>query len=371
MIKVAICNNMVTPYTNRLFNYIADSKKIILEVISCTTRERIRSWPETYSKKYDHVVLNGIEVSLGGARILHINAGVWHALNTFKPDVVAINGIYPSMLIAAAWAHANRIPLVFLTDGWRHTMPKSGYHRLIRPFVLKKCQSVICSSEKGRRYFIEEGIDAQRIFVAPLIPAWSTPNNLPKFDERPYHLLWCGRLNDFEKNVKFFIDLAIVLNMRVPEFRCRIVGDGPSRLALVERLSRAGVNFEYTAQVPFDEMAHVFTMARMLAMPSKLEPWGLVCNEAMQCGTPCSVSVYSGAADELVKNRETGFVFELDLNEWADTIEKVVTNRTEWTKFSNAALLASEETSIECSGQNYIKGLLFAVKENKCIEYQI
>jgi glycosyltransferase involved in cell wall biosynthesis len=362
MINVAICNNMVTPYTNRLFNYLAVSKKVALSVISCTLREKIRNWPGTYSKKYDHIILKGIEASLGGARIFHINLGIWHALSRLEPDVVAINGIYPSMLIAAIWAFANRIPLVFLTDGWRHTMPQSSYHKVVRRFVLNNCRSIICSSEKGRRYFIEEGINAQRIFVAPLIPAWAGPKNIPNFDERPFHLLWCGRLNDFEKNAKFFVDLAIMLHARIPELRCRVVGDGPSRRALLDQLSRAGVNFDYTEEIPFDEMAGVFTAARMLAMPSKSEPWGLVCNEAMQCGTPCTVSPYCGVAGDLVKNRENGFVLDLNLNEWVDAIVKTVTDRSAWTTISKAALRASGEASIDCSGDNYIEGLLYAAK---------
>jgi len=348
------------PYTNRLFNYISDSKAIDLNVVSCTERETIRTWSVDYTKNYRHQVLKGIEVPLRSTRIAHINSGMWSALSKANPDVVAINGIYPTMIIAAAWALSHRVPLTFLADGWRHTMPQSLYHRIIRPLIVSRCASIICASKKGRQYFVDEGVDARRIFVAPLVPAWPAPAQVPDFDQRRYHLLWCGRLNDSPKNAGFFIDLAIALQTRIPDFRCRIVGDGPMRQELFARLSKAGVAFDYTANVQPEEMGQVFVTARVLVLPSKLEAWGLVCNEAMQCGTPAVVSCYTGVADQLVVDGKTGFVLDLNLGQWVETIENVATNRSVWTKLSKAAQKMSANYDIQNSANNYIDGLLFA-----------
>ena len=81
-----------------------------------------------YSKSYRHIVLKGVEIPLT-TRISHINSGMWSALSNSNPQVVAINGIYPTMIVAAVWALVHRVPLAFVTDGWRHTMPQSLYHR--------------------------------------------------------------------------------------------------------------------------------------------------------------------------------------------------------------------------------------------------
>ena len=190
MMHVAICNNMVTPYTNRLFNSVARNADLRISVLSCTDRETDRNWASDYASDYQHIVLRGFAHALEDRRIAHVNVGIWRALSRLSPDVVAINGLYPTMLIAALWSAVHRKPLVFLTDGWRHIMPNSALHRAVRPLVLRTSAAVICSSEKGRQYFLEEGIEPQRIFVAHIIPAWSGPAEVPGFDRRPHHL--CG-----------------------------------------------------------------------------------------------------------------------------------------------------------------------------------
>ena len=338
MIRVVICNNMVTPYTNRLFNDLVD-RGIELRVVSCTLRETNRQWSGDYAKKYDHVVLRGIKFVLNSpSRTIHFNLGLWRALGRFKPELVTINGIYPTMLIAALWSLVHRIPLAFLTDGWRLTMPQSIFHRAVRPFVVGRCRAVICTSEKGRQFFVEEGLDPKRIFVAHLAPAWDAPTERPDFDNRPYHLLWCGRFDDQTKNPAFFIDLASQLKERLIDLRIEVIGDGPLLQQCLDGLSRAGINFDHTTYVPPEKIAEVFASARMLALPSTAEAWGLVCNEAMQCGTPCVVSPNTGVANELVVHGQSGFVLDLDLKQWADAIASIVTNRASWIALSNAAI---------------------------------
>ncbi|NJL07191.1 MAG: glycosyltransferase [Methylacidiphilales bacterium] len=204
MMHVAVCNNMVTPYTNRLFNRIVQSQMLKISVVSCTDREKDRNWSTSYASEYLHIILKGFSLELGKARFAHFNPGIWHALSRLSPDVVAINGLYPTMLIAALWSAVHRKPLVFLTDGWHSSMPNSPLHRALRPLVFKKASAFICSSAKGRRYFMDQGIESRRIFVAHIVPAWPAPADVPSLDRRPYHLLWCARIDDPRKNAPFF-----------------------------------------------------------------------------------------------------------------------------------------------------------------------
>jgi glycosyltransferase involved in cell wall biosynthesis len=360
--RVVICNNMVTPYTNRLFNDLVD-RGIELHVLSCTLRETNRKWSGDYAKKYDHVVLTGFEYVLNGpTRVIHFNPGLWRALGHFKPELITINGIYPTMLVAVLWSLVHRIPMALLTDGWRLTMPQSIFHRVVRPFVVGRCRAIICTSEKGRQFFIEEGVDPKRIFVAHLAPAWDAPAELPDFDNRPYHLLWCGRFDDPFKNPSFFVDLAVQLKRCLTDLRIRVIGDGPLLHQFLNDLSRAGVNFDHTAYVPPEEIAKVFVSARMLVMPSIVEAWGLVCNEAMQCGTPCLVSPNTGVANELVVHGQSGFVLNLDVKQWTDAIARTVTNRASWTALSNAAVQSAARYDSRSASKKYLEGFIFAAR---------
>lgn len=90
--------------------------------------------------------------------------------------------------------------------------------------------------------------------------------------------------------------------------------------------------------------------------------WGLVCNEAMQCGTPCVVSPFTGAAGELVIDGVSGFVLDLDVIRWADTISTVLADRAAWAAISDAAVTAVAPYSLERSARKYAEGLNFAAR---------
>jgi glycosyltransferase involved in cell wall biosynthesis len=360
MPRIAICNNMVTPYTNRIFNHVVDRYGLDLTVISCAAREKNRQWSQRYAVQYRHVLLRGIEFDLPGSRTAHINAGMWRSLARLSPDVVAINGIYPTMLVAALWACAHRKPLVFLTDGWAIMMPQGILHRVTRPLVVGRCRSIICASQKGRDFFLQQGSDPGRIFVANIVPAWSGPGDIPGFALRRYDLLWCGRVNDERKNWPFFVRLVLELKRRVPALSVRIIADSPSPPKELDQLSAAKVAFEYSPHIPPDEISSVFTAARVLALPSKSDAWGLVCNEAMQCGTPCIVSPFVGAAGELVLDEACGFVRPLQVEQWAAAISLLISDPARWSAMSRAGVQATSQFSLDRSAQRYVEGLNFA-----------
>jgi glycosyltransferase involved in cell wall biosynthesis len=356
--RIAICNNMVTPYTNRLLNHMVERHALDLTVISCTAREKNRNWSKQYAARYKHVILRGIEFDLPGSRSAHINVGMWRTLRRLSPDIVAINGIYPTMLVAALWSHVNRRPLVFLTDGWADTMPQSVFHRVMRPTVIGHSQAVICSSEKGRQFFLQQGVEPTKIFISSLVPAWSGPSSTPGFDQRRYNLLWCARIHDTKKNWPFFVDVVLELKRRHAGITVRIVADSAAVPPELERLAAAKVAVEYTPHVAPQEMSSVFLNARVLALPSKPEPWGLVCNESMQCGTPCVVSPFTGVAGELVVDEATGLVRQLDVDQWAAAISRLITDEAYWRTTSEAAMRIASQYTLDRSASKYMEALM-------------
>ncbi|WP_214680310.1 hypothetical protein, partial [Escherichia coli] len=62
------------------------------------------------------------------------------------------------------------------------------------------------------------------LFVVPLVSAWGPPEDVPAFDERPFHLLGCARINDDAKYAIFFENVAIALGRTLPGLSVRVVG---------------------------------------------------------------------------------------------------------------------------------------------------
>ncbi len=351
--RITILNNMVTPYTNRLYNAVSRAG-LALSVVSCSAKEGNRSWGDNTPAAYPHVVLNGRSIGLGPGRYAHINSGVGAALAATCPDFLFINGFYPTMLMGAAWAALLGVPMGLITEGWRETMPASLAHRIIRPLVLARCKAVVTPGQKGLDYFRGAGIASSRIYRVPLAPAWDMPEHVPPFAERPYHLLWCAQMNDMHKNVSFFAAVAEALKPRLPDLRVLIVGTGEAEEAVLARLKAADIGFTHERAVPWQQMAGVYAQARVFLLPSTWEPWGLVCDEALQCGVPVLASPHVGAADDVVVSGSNGHVLPLDVTVWAEKAFSLATNPDEWTAFSERARRAAASRGLDRAAEAFL-----------------
>lgn len=58
------------------------------------------------------------------------------------------------------------------------------------------------------------------------------------------------------------------------------------------------------------ELPPLYDLSDVFVIPSEMEPWGLVTNEAMNAGIPIIATTEVGAAKDLVRDGENGFVLE-------------------------------------------------------------
>jgi glycosyltransferase involved in cell wall biosynthesis len=96
----------------------------------------------------------------------------------------------------------------------------------------------------------------------------------------------------------------------VPGCWAVFAGDGTLHAELEAEAAKLGVRDRclFLGFVNQTELPAVYTASDVLVLPSAHEPFGLVVNEAFACGTPAIVSEACGAAGDLVRDRETGFV---------------------------------------------------------------
>ena len=104
-----------------------------------------------------------------------------------------------------------------------------------------------------------------------------------------------------------------------------IVGDGEFK----EWLERLADNLMLSSHVEFipwiqhEDLAQVYQDARVMAVPSVFEPFGMVALEAMACKRPV-VASRTGGLKELVQHAKAGFLAEpkdhLDLAQWIMTL---------------------------------------------------
>ena len=221
--------------------------------------------------------------------------------------------------------HTARIPFFLRGDSNIMGDPKRWalgrwFKRRVLRWVLDRCSGVMPFGQFGRRYFEKYGADLSRSYLVPHEPDYDyfqtvDVNALEAFraqhglsTERRY-LLSCNRLIR-PKRVDLLIDSFAAIADKNPEWDLLIVGDGPLRKSLQNRVSqkiRDRVKWLRFCQI--GEVRSAFQIADAFVLASDFEPWAVVINEAAAAGLVIVASNVVGAAREIVVDGVSGRIF--------------------------------------------------------------
>ncbi len=163
------------------------------------------------------------------------------------------------------------------------------YFRHLVPALLRESRAVVADSDATRRHVLDAyQLPADRVQVIPCgYDASRFRADGPATDDRgaPY-VLFVGNIFP-HKNLPRLIEAVAQVARRVP---VRLVVAGSGRPALMAELAalaeRTGASVELKRYVPIDDLPALYRGARLVAIPSLAEGFGLPALEAMACGTP-------------------------------------------------------------------------------------
>jgi phosphatidylinositol alpha-1,6-mannosyltransferase len=169
-------------------------------------------------------------------------------------------------------------------------------------------------------YTARRAMDAHRLPAMPVIhlalePSAAITPDVECQQAGPPTILVVGRLAASER-YKGHDELLAALPLliaRHPELRLIVVGDGDDRPRLEAKASHLGVAERVTFRGFVDDrqLAALYGSARVFAMPSRGEGFGLVFLEAMRAGLPC-IAARDTAAAEVIVDGETGLLVDPD-----------------------------------------------------------
>lgn len=242
--------------------------------------------------------------------------------------------------------------------------------------VVKTADAYLAIGSANARFWVSHGADPERVFFMPYAVdnAWfaarariarprraATRAELGLAPDRPV-LLFVGKLVA-RKRVTDLLEAAARAARRLPAARrpyVLVAGDGPDREDL-ERRARTlpdrdavrFVGFQTPARLP-----RLLDLADALVLPSDDEPWGLVVNEAMACGTPAVVSDLVGCGPDLVDHGRTGLVTRCgDVAALADALVTLCDDPALPARLGRAARHRVDAFSIEADAQGLTRAL--------------
>ncbi len=326
--RVAIVWDTYAPYRGVLFDALAGMAPFEFTVIYCGLRERRRQW---------HVQLDGASyqwlapwaaewpMSVGGQekQKLHLNPSLPWILRRQRPEVIITAGfVDPSMYLALLYGRRCGVPVVMWSDSNDRTRRQPSRLRdALKRWYVKRCDGFLAAGAGAARYLTSLGAATDLITHVPNVAdnGFFT-NRACEVREQEFlreqglpanYLLYVGQLVP-RKNVGGLIEAFAEVAPGFPDWSLVVVGDGPGRQEAEEAAAGAGLagRVLFCGYKQPEELVAYYTAAQCLVLPSFSEPWGLVVNESLCCGTPVVCSTQAGCTEALVIPGKTGYRFD-------------------------------------------------------------
>lgn len=343
-LRVTIVSPEPTPYRAPLLDRVAEQAELELTVVYAATTVAGRTW--SGADRDDAVVLRGVRIP-GARRILRhdypVTAGIFRALRVAQPDVVVVSGWSTFAAQAAiAWCRTRHVPFVLLVES--HDLDRRGsWRRLVKgsvvPPIVRGAAGVLVVGSAARDSVISHGARPERVRVFANtvdVPLWE--ERAERLRERRRDLRAALGAGDTDVVVLSAARLArekgletLVRGVATAGDRALslvIAGSGPREHDLTALAGELGVRFRLLGELPEERLAEAYVAADVFALLSLHEPWGVVVNEAAASGLPLVLSNYVGAARDLLREGENGFVVPAgDVGATAEALRRLAHDR--------------------------------------------
>lgn len=347
-IKVGILCNIVVPYTIPVFNHLAQSDDIELEVMYIAKTAPNRIWDAqkmVESMKYKHTFLSGIKLMfrLKNELVQYVlNPTYVFDLYQRKYDVVITYGWFDfSCQLTGVFHRLMGYKHIVWSDS---TLAESSLGRrltewFVRWFV-QQADGCIASGVNAKEYFLHLGVKEKNITIVPntvntdVLSKQIAQSKKRAAEIRKQHkipldnkiILYVGQfihrkgvdvlLRAFKKLHDSHATLLLVgYGEDLDIYKAMIATLGIERVQIISGESKNNV-------------ADYYALADCFVLPSREETWGLVVNEALSAGVPVVVSDRVGSGADLVIEGKTGYIFQSEnVDQLADRLATCLSNK--------------------------------------------
>ncbi len=292
-------------------------------------------------------------------------------ISLIKPDAIISVGwadrSYQRLLI---YANSKNIPCIIVSDSIIKTEKNKRRFFLketLKRIILRGYSSAFVAGIESKQYLIKLGFSEERIFKP-----WNVVDNSffekssSKLNKSKYKYFLCvSRLLE-RKNLFNLIKNFANYQKEGGSWGLKIIGSGDLYLKLkcyVDKLKN-NRKIEIINWLQIDDLVHYYKQASAFILPSSFDNWGLVVNEAISSGLPCIVSQNCGCAVDLIKNNESGFVFNPNKNNELQKYMKKVEKLTKDDQLKIVSLARANLKNYDLNNfsKNLKKAIVFSIK---------
>ena len=339
MYRLIIINTHPIQYFAPLYRRLAEEPDIDLTVYFCSRQgseeyldtgfgERIK-WDTSLLDGYKHKFLKNVrgKDKVDGFWSL-INPQIISELRNDVCDALWVNGHnHASYLIGIGAARLLRIP-VFMRCDTHLALHRSALKRAIRKPLMRILYNHLCSAcltigTLNREFYLFHGVKEHRLFRVPFtvnneyfVSAANEFNGKSELRQAlglPADrslILFASKLTRSKRPMDLLRAYHRLCDLGA-ETAVAFVGSGELETALKAYVDQYRLPHVYFFGFKNQsELPKFYSVSDVFVLPSEDESWGLVLNEVMCSGLPVIVSRGVGAAPDLVRHAQNGFVYE-------------------------------------------------------------
>lgn len=314
--RVTIVCNQILPYRTPVFDALAQAPGIDLEVVYLSRRERNRQW-EVAPPAHRHVLLNSWSAYVEARDWpVHLTRGLGEALEKHNPGVVVTMGYdSPAFWQAARWAEKHgRARVLYMGSTAFSSRTRGGPIARLRRSFVRGADAHLAYGTWARDYLLQLGADADNIYIGMNTVdvgavAARVDAAMPMPRAAMHEVLFVGQLLP-RKGVAMLLDALARVDL---DWRLHIAGSGPDEERLRARTQELGLaaRVVYHGYLQQDALAPLQAGCDVLVMPSLIEVWGLVVNEALAAGMFVVAGQTAGAVPDLIKPGLNGYAADV------------------------------------------------------------
>ncbi|MCX6972986.1 MAG: glycosyltransferase family 4 protein [Verrucomicrobia bacterium] len=332
-----------------------------------------------------------------------VKRGIFQELDKIQPQAVVIAGWGTADARAClAWCKKNGAKAIVMSETRAADGRRVWWKEWIKSRLVRKFDGALCGGESHKRYLIKLGIPAERIAAGYNVVDNALFFNKAKRDREVFqssvgeaksasYFLASNRFvkrKNLERLIQAYAKYAESFHQGGVEniWPLVLLGDGELRGDLLALCGDLGLQFANSGQAgnlklnsyklktskefglvvfsgfrQIEELPGFYAGAGAFVHPALEEPWGLVINEAMASGLPVLSSRNVGAAEELVVDGETGYLFDpMNIEEMANAMSKVAgMNQEERLTMGRAAYeMVERKAPVKAFGEGLAKLLM-------------
>lgn len=359
--KVLFITNIPSPYRVDFFNELGKLCNLTVLFERSESAERDSSWSKYKFTSFKGIILKGI--NLGVDTALAINVINYISKDNYDHIIIS-NPLTPTGMLAIKYSKLKNIKYSIEGDG---AFPKSkkSLTELLKLHILKDAHKYFSTAEVHDEYYIKYGAKKENILRYPFSSIKEkeiSKDIISKKDKDVYKrslgmkeeriVLSIGRFV-YSKGYDVLLNAAKHLDEDTGVY---IVG-GEITAEYRELQDKLGLkNVYFIGHKTKAELVNFYRAADIFVLPTRMDAWGLVINEAMSHGLPVITTDKCIAGLELVKNEKNGYIIPVDdINTLGKTMNSLLKNERQIKEIGRENIKKIREYTIEKMAERHIE----------------